>query len=213
MKSTSTLLIVTILTIAASAVHAQISKGVNALGGNLSFNTGTSKSSTGLKQTGTNFSISPSFMTAYENNRAVGFNVNYGYSKNSFGYQKTNTYGAGIFLRQYKSLGKGFYIFAQEALAFDYSKNTTEFSDSLNVPNNKQLYIGVSVNPVLAYDVSKHFQLELLFFNNLIGASYTYGTNTSISSTIKTDNFSLGANLDASQLTSLNIGAKIFFDR
>ncbi|MEP6466160.1 MAG: hypothetical protein ABJB05_07625 [Parafilimonas sp.] len=193
--------------------NAQINKGVNALGGNLSFYTSTVKINAGLKNTGTDFSISPSFMTAYANNRTVGFNVDYGYNKNSFVDQKINTYGAGVFLRQYKPLGKGFYIFAQETLGLDYTKSTSQYIDSVSASNSKQIYVGLTVNPGLAYDVSKHFQLELLFFNNLISVSYSHTTSTSNAPTVKADNFSLGANLDGSQLTSLNVGAKIFFGR
>jgi hypothetical protein len=61
-------------------------------------------------------------MLVYNNNRAVGFSLSYNHLDYSLNDQKTNGYGAGVFLRQYKPLGKSFYLFAQEALNFNYNK-------------------------------------------------------------------------------------------
>ena len=212
MNTKFTLLFLAALTIAVIS-DAQINKGNTALGGNLSFSTSTSKNDGGFKETNTNLLLSPSLMLIYNNNRAVGFSLSYNHFKYSFADQKTNGYGAGVFLRQYKPLGKGFYIFAQEALNFNYSKGGS-VTDSLTAVNNKIYEAGFTVNPGLAYDLSKKFQLELLFFNNLLSIDYSHHDLTQLnSSTIKSDNFSIGANLDGSQLTTLNIGAKIFFGR
>ena len=203
------LLTIAVLLIASTS-HAQINKGVNALGGNLSFGTSSIKNGNN-SFTNTSLLISPSFMTAYKNNRAVGFNLSYQYSKSNYANQKTNGYGTGVFLRQYKPLGKGFYVFAQEALNFQYSKISP---DTTNFINSKTISIAFTANPGIAYDLSKKVQLELLLFNNFLSAEYSYLSSTSIaSSTIKSNNFHIGANLDGSQLTSLNIGAKIFFGR
>ena len=100
------LLTIAVLLIASTS-HAQINKGVNALGGNLSFGTSSIKNGNN-SFTNTSLLISPSFMTAYKNNRAVGFNLSYQYSKSNNANQETNGYGAGVFLRQYKPLGKVF---------------------------------------------------------------------------------------------------------
>jgi len=64
----------------------------------------------------------------------------------------------------------------------------------------------------LAYDLNKKIQFELLFFNDLLSASYFNSTNTS-SSTVKTSQFNFGANTTITDLTTLNVGAKIFFGR
>ncbi len=69
----------------------------------------------------------------------------------------------------------------------------------------------------MAYDLSKRFQLEILFFNDLLSASYNHSkliSHYNGSDLIrKYSSFSAGANFTGSQLTSLNIGAKIFFGR
>jgi len=203
------LLAIAILLIATTS-HAQINKGITALGGNLSFGTASVKTDNGFKQTSTFLTISPSFITAYKDNRAVGFNLSYQYTKNTSASSKFNGYGAGIFLRQYKPLGKSFYVFAQEALNFQYAKNSP---DTINYINSKSINVMFTANLGIAYDLSKKIQLELLLFNNLISAEYSHLKSTTISGIVKSDNFNIGANLDGSQLTSLNIGAKIFFGR
>ncbi len=206
------LLTIAILLIASTS-HAQINKGGTALGGNINFGTSTSKSDNNSKRTVTSFAISPSLMIIYNNNRAVGFNLNYDYTKYNYFDKSANGYGAGIFLRQYKPLGKGFYVFAQEALNFNYRKSLG-IADSAIIYNSKSFDAILTVNPGLAFDLSKRVQLELLFFNNLLAIEYTHFNYSQPNlSSIKTDNFSIGANLDGSQLTSLNIGAKIFFGR
>jgi hypothetical protein len=206
------LLTIAILLIASTS-HAQINKGATVLGGNINFSTQTSKTENDSKRTLTSFAISPSLMIIYNNNRAFGFNINYEYSKYSYFDKPANGYGAGVFLRQYKPLGKGFYVFAQEALNFNYRKSLG-IVDSAILYNSKGYEAILAVNPGLAFDLNKRIQLELLFFNNLLAIDYTrYKYDQPNASDVKIDNFSIGANLDGSQLTSLNIGAKIFFGR
>jgi hypothetical protein len=209
------LLTIAILLIATTS-HAQINKGVKALGGNLSL-TSTTEESPAEKYTNTSFSIAPSFMSVYKDNRAIGFILKYTHNETSYFQLKTNSYGAGIFLRQYKPLGKGFYVFAQESLNFDADQYKSVLSsDTIIVTTAKTKTISVTVNPGLAFDVSKKFQLELLFFNNLLSAGYSH-TDTqpgNLSEPIfKQNSFFINTNLNTSQLTSLNIGAKIFFGR
>jgi len=207
------LLTIAILLIATTS-HAQINKGSFALGGNLSFSTLTSKSES-FKQHQTSVWVSPSLITFYKNNQGLGFNLSYSHL-DSDPSGTSNSYGAGVFLRQYKTLGKGFYIFAQEALGYNYSKGSIDSTTSTSFVNSTSHELSISVNPGIAYDLSKRFQLELLFFNNFLSASYEHSKlemQPNGANAIKLDAFSLGANLTASQLTSLNIGAKIFFGR
>jgi hypothetical protein len=196
--------------------HAQINKGSTALGGNLSFNT-SSVTSPQNKYTNTSVTIAPAFISIYKNNRAFGFALRYTHEETSYFQLKTNSYGAGAFLRQYKFLGKGFYVFAQEALNFDANEfKTVLSSDVIIIADSKEKSINITANPGLAFDVSKKFQLELIFFNNLLSAGYSHTTSKpdNISDPINTENsFFLNTNLDFSQISSLNIGAKIFFGR
>jgi hypothetical protein len=214
MNTKFTLLLFTTLTIAVAS-NAQISKGSSALGGNLSFSTATNNYASG-KQKQSNIFIAPSLMMINKDNHAIGFNIYYSHLNADIS-GKSNVYGAGVFLRQYKPLGKGFYIFAQEALSYNYGKGSVDSSMYYSFVDNISNEINVTVNPGIAYDLSKRFQLELLFFNNLLSASYerskliSHYNGTDLVQ--KFNSFSAGANLAGSQLTSLNIGAKIFFGR
>lgn len=172
MKSTSTLLILTVFTIATSTLHAQIKKGSTALGGNISFYTATSEQNSVNHRTST-FYIAPSLTSFYKENHGVGFDVYYTHS-HSDSNSTYNGYGAGIFLRQYKALAKNFYIFAQEELSYSYSQG-----NFLPVNNGKitQNSASIEVNPGLAYDLDKRIQFELLFFNDLLSINYSHQKN------------------------------------
>jgi len=208
MKSTSTLLILTVFTIATSTLHAQINKGSTALGGNISFYSSTTEDNS-VKYKSTTFFISPSLTSFYKENRAMGFQLEYAHS-HSDSNSTSNSYGAGVFLRQYKTLAKGFYIFAHEQLSYSYSK-----ANYLPYTNGKfiQNAAAIEVNPGLAYDLNKRIQFEVLFFNDLFSASYSNSKNISSIKTTKSSQFNIGANTGITNLTSLNIGAKIFFGR
>jgi hypothetical protein len=103
----------------------------------------------------------------------------------------------------------------QEGLDYSYySAKILPNEESKNTQNS----ISISVNPGLAYDLSKRIQFELLFLNDLLSASYVSSKSPSVSngnpSTYKSNQFSFGANDPGiTNLTSLNIGAKIFFGR
>jgi hypothetical protein len=86
----------------------------------------------------------------------------------------------------------------------------TDSSNFIHV-NNKTYQVSFTVSPGLAYDLGKNFQLEIILLNNLLSATYSH---TDAKATgVKNDNFSIGSNLDFAQISSLNLGAKIFFGR
>jgi len=195
---------------------AQINKGVIALGGNLNFNTLTAKSESD-KRKQTSITISPSFMLFNKDNRAIGFNLNYGHLDVDIS-GSSNTYGAGIFLRQYKPLSKSFYVFAQEALMYNYTKGLVDSSTYYSFVDNRSHQVSLTVNPGIAYDLSKHFQLEVLLFSNLLSVSYSHSQllthdNNGADEMRKYNSLNAGANFSASQLTSLTIGAHFFFGK
>lgn len=203
----------------ALSVSAQISKGSSYLGGNLFFSTNTvtndaSNANAKSKQTG--FGVTPSIGFAYKENRVWGLYLNYNYNKQQGNaYEKTSTYGVGAFLRQYKPLGKNFYLFAQEALLANYSTGQRDYSTYSDV---KAFNANVSLSPGFAYDVSKKFQLELLL-NSMVYASYTHSKvdpKSSIpeSGVSKTTSFNIGSNLNQlAQVGTITVGARFAFGR
>src|SRR5213596_2595306 len=106
-------LVLAVMLCAAVTTKAQVSKGNIVLGGNFSF---TNTSSGSGSPNSTYFFVSPNLGKVYKENRIVGFNLNYGYNGNIDPDLRTSSYGAGIYLAQYRPLGKGFLIFLKESL-------------------------------------------------------------------------------------------------
>jgi len=201
---------------AAIISKAQVSKGNIVLGGNFSFTTSGYGDGSSYS---TYFFVSPSLGKVYKENRIVGFNLNYGYNGNIDPDLRTSSYGAGFYLTQYKPLGKGFLIFLKESLNTYYShlKNYSSTNQGTFISDNKSLSVGITINPGVAYDLSKKIQLELVFLNDLISAGYVHTKNVELGnpSNFRFEQNSFYASTDnsVSNLTSLNIGAKIFFGR
>src|SRR5450432_360457 len=104
---------------ASLASNAQITKGSILLGGNIGFSTQTYNSNSPNEQKSTFLSFIPTCGWAVKDNMVLGFDLDYGYQSSNYpGSEKStsNTYGAGIFLRNYKNLGGKFYIFGQGSL-------------------------------------------------------------------------------------------------
>jgi len=197
---------------------AQVSKGDIIVGGNLGFTTGTQKDVDGNKNSTTNFSIQPSFGKVYKENKIIGIIARYRYLGNGDNSElNTNSYGAGIYLRQYKPLGKGFYVFVQESLNADFNHLKNFYGSPADIQDTKETNLYVTINPGFACDLSKRFQLELLFLNNLISAGYSHQTvkyePSALYNDYKSNYFYINSNFDWSQLSSLNVGVKIFFGR
>lgn len=196
---------------------AQISKENIVLGGNFSFSNTNSGSST---PNITKFTISPSLGKVYKENRIAGFNLNYQYQGNSVDHDlNTSSYGAGIYLAQYKPLGKNFYILIRESLNgnFGHLRYNTIYNSNPAIQDDKNFSLSLTINPGVAYDLNKKIQLELLFLNNLISAGYTTTKSTTEFNTgsfyLKQNNFYATSNSNLAEIASLNIGAKIFFGR
>lgn len=220
------LLLLAIVSTALSA-SAQISKGSSFLGGTLNFSTQKETSeqptstgeTTSIEEKKSTFLISPSIGFAYKENRVWGLSLSYNRVKNEYADNKPsveNYYGAGAFLRQYKPLGKGFYLFAEESLGFSYGKNDYT-SDNNNSSSYKLFSTALSFAPGFAYDVSKKFQLELIM-NNLLYAKYNHSdAKTSIADVprrTQTSNFSVGSNLNGLlESNSISIGGRFVFGR
>ena len=209
MKKTFTLVTLTLLTIASTTLHAQLNKGSIALGGNISFYSVKTEDHSAERHQ-TSLYISPSLTSFYKDNHAVGFHLDY-FHNQSDSSNKANSYGAGVSLRQYKPLGKAFYIFVQEGLDYSYYKNKPSVD---NIQSKfTQNSVSIALNPGVAYDLSKRIQFEILFFNNLLSASYLNQKTESPVNVFKSNQFSFSANTTITDLTTLNVGAKIFFGR
>ncbi|MHA4808011.1 hypothetical protein ACX0G9_07885 [Flavitalea flava] len=204
---------------------AQIKKGVTLLGGDINFNSSKSNSTdpvnnSTFKQTGGGFS--PSFGKAIQDNLIAGFDLSWSGVKTTqdqgatSSVVKSNNYGAGFFLRKYKTLGSGFSLFLQGRLGGYYNKQSNEGSTQLYNSEGKGYTINLGFYPGVAYLLGKHVQLEAGFQNlGLIGYTHSKTTvtspaNNSISSSTS-DNFSLSSGFGSS-LNNFTAGLRFLLD-
>jgi hypothetical protein len=164
--------------------HAQISKGMIMLGGNLSYDKSSFTSSslpgtTPVKST--DLGLNPSFGKAIKDNLVLGFDVTYGHSTGtpSLGYSENgNNFGGGVFIRKYKPLGNGFYLFGQSRIGGGYSHssstspNTEPVSDVTNGFN-----LSLQFAPGIAYALNRKWQLEISL-PNFFAVNYTHSKET-----------------------------------
>src|SRR5687767_3268789 len=106
--------------------------------------------------------FSPLIGKAIKDNLIQGAYMQVGYEKNeynqNYSLKKSNSYGAGIFLRKYSVIKNDFYGFIQGNLGFLFAKYEYEYSSSVN--ENKQTSVGINISPGLSYKISKKLHLE-----------------------------------------------------
>jgi hypothetical protein len=198
---------------------AQFSKGSVLLGGTLAFSGNTSNNSSYDQNVHSGY-FNISLGKAVEENTVIGININYQpYNTNSYYYNgnqqpwpySNNGYGAGIFYRKYKSLGKEFYIFGEAGAGYQGATQTGKNESGTKVlmgsSNGGNLYL----MPGVAYKISKHFFLELtipdIFYAEFISTSTT--TTQPVNQKLKYNGFTIGTSLNAGPLGSVGIGFRL----
>jgi len=175
--------------------HAQISKGSVWLGGNLGFNTSNdyyTKSSA--------YNIYPAVGFAFKNNNVSGLELRFGGShfESKYDTSKSTTKGIGLWDRQYWTIIKRLYVFADFKGSYDATKDD-QGSAIGNSMHSTGWIVGLSASPGISFGVTKWFYLES-GFNNLFYFNYNKKNNTSIDQSGKTtyDSHSAsgGINLD-----------------
>lgn len=200
-----------------AAADAQIKKGAILLGGQLGFSIQKTQTQNFPDTKNSGINISPAFGKAVKDNLVTGVDIFIGYNKYQNIYssdrQTQNDYGLGFFVRKYKELGKGFYLFGQARAGGYY--NSRDYT-STQVPGSSNTMKGYSVQlavyPGLSYAISKKFQLET-GFNNLAYLQFDHSKaihagNTSPSSI--SNGFSLGTSL--SNFSGLTIGFRFLLN-
>jgi len=154
------------------AGRAQIDKGDILLGGNLGFQSLRSSSTSNVPisypTNSTELSINPSFGKAIKNNTVAGFDLTYGHTSYNQGpgqeSNSENTYGGGVFIRRYRPLGNGFYLFGQARLGGSYDH--IGYSNQGTSPGNptaetsSTTSFSFSLFPGIAYALNRHWQVE-----------------------------------------------------
>jgi hypothetical protein len=201
--------------------HAQISKGSIFLGGQINFNSQvTTYAAPGANNSNINsFNFSPAIGKAIKDNTVVGVDLNYvhtGYKQDISSYDQTsNMYGAGVFMRHYVLLGKGFYVFGQGRFGASYNTGKAT-QPALNGPSDdmKGFSLNFGFYPGISYQVSKKLQLET-GFNNLAFVNFQHSkdtqTGTGASPEFTTNNFSIGTSLN--NLASFTLGFRVLLSK
>lgn len=205
---------------------AQIKKGTILLGGDMNFST--SKNTPGDATNGyvvkqTYAGLSPSFGKAIKENVIAGFDLSWAGSKTtqdqsaSHVVSKSNSYGAGLFLRGYKTLGSGFSLFLQGRLGGYYSKGKNEDNTMpQNNTDNKSYTVNLGFYPGVAYLLGKRVQVEA-GFQNLAVVGYSHSENTYTIPggngplTSSGNNFSLSSGFSSS-LNNFTAGVRLLLD-
>jgi hypothetical protein len=158
-----------------SVTEAQISKGSIWLGGNLGFSS--SKNEDQDHSNSNSYSVYPAIGLALRNNNVVGLELNFNrYHRVSSSDTVTTTgKGLGLFDRQYWTMFKRFYVFA------DFEGNYTATTEDYNYSNSSQHSTGklveLSASPGISFSVTKWFFLESAF-NDLFYFNYSKKNKT-----------------------------------
>lgn len=204
-----------------SVAHAQVKKGDILLGGNLTYFDQSqqqySGNATPVTSTSRNLSIAPAFGKAIKDNLVLGFDI--AYTNGKSGYTGTssinsNGFSAGIFLRKYKLLGNGFFLFGQSRLGGSYTHSSQDEPQG-NQPTadvyNSYGFV-LQFFPGIAYALNSKWQLEA-GLPNFFGVSYSNSKET-LSYSNQPDShfnghsFSLQSSITGS--TALSVGLRYF---
>ena len=200
--------------------NAQIKKGTISLGGDLSFYTNSSStqgSSDNSKQN--NLNLSPSIGKAVKDNLVFGIDLSYVHSfsksENNIVKNSGNSFNAGVFLRKYLTLGKGFYLFGQGTAEVGYGTAKTSYQNSsMYKSETKSFGTALAFYPGASYAISKKFQVEA-GFRNLVYAGYSHSeqetTQAPNSTTTKSKGNSFQIGTTANSITSFTMGFRVFF--
>ncbi|MDO6433794.1 autotransporter domain-containing protein [Flavitalea sp. BT771] len=189
--------------------NAQIKKGDILLGGNVNFNTSNVKPDSYASDQ-TFFAISPSIAKAVKDDLIVGLTLSYAHTRTKGGTPSTistiDSYGLGVFVRRYKSLGANFALFAEGNLSGAYQQNNSYPDGAPKPPANKGYSINAGFYPGIAYFISRHVQVET-GMQNLFYAQYGHSKLGDGADNVKSNSFSLGTGLNKT-LDNFVVGIK-----
>lgn len=199
--------------------NAQIKKDAVLLGGQVSLYQSKQEdvnTVSGNKINGANFNITAG--KAIKENTIIGVYGNYGQSKmeNTFSVSTSNKSvntitGAGVFVRKYKGLGKGFYFFGEINAGYEGNRQEYENNNGItvNTSTTKENGAKLGLTPGLSYQLFKKLQLEVLM-QSFAGLRYGKSkTNASTGDVSKGDYFQLNSSLNSSLLSGTAIGFRL----
>lgn len=198
-------------------VKAQIKQGSILVGGAVYYtNTHTKNSNGEMSQKENTGFIDLSVGKAIKENSVVGIHLEFSPAvSNSFNdgnivYKtKTTGYGAGVFYRKYKTLGKDFYFFLEAGADYLYGEQKTKDASGNKLQNNTYSLANLSLSPGISYKVFKNLDLEVSI-PQLIALQYQVNKTNGVTQTSQ-NQFNFKTNLNASTLNNLSVGFRLIF--
>jgi hypothetical protein len=206
---------IAVLVCSTSLLSAQVKKGSILLGGQLYYSTGTTESGD-FKTKSSGGSIGVSIGKAIKENTVAGLNLSFSPRKevNVIKWPDTanvsiHNSNYGVFIRQYKQVAKGLFLFGEAEAGYTRATQTEEYKNITGDVSYKQQAVYISLAPGLAYQLLKKMQVELML-SNLLSLRYlvteTESDITQVTNT-KRKEFSFYSNLNSnSSLGGLAIG-------
>ena len=165
-----------------SLLNAQITKGTVLIGGDVGISGSKYKNENPAYSQyvleSQSYSINPSAGWAVKENLVVGGRLIFNFS--DYEQQsspnltsKNHNIGAGIFIRKYQPLGKSFYLFGDAGVG---AQSVYRLIEPLQQPFNYKetgYAISATIFPGIAYQVNRHFLLEVAL-NNLLSVGYEH---------------------------------------
>lgn len=217
MKKVITLSITSIFCIVFAA-NAQINKGSIMLGGVFSGSFNNLKDPDTIALKTNTITIQPSIGLAIDTNTILGVALYYGNKTDKYFTinEKTKNFGAGIFFRKYKQLGKNFYLFGEGDLlyshsSYDYSSINPNGSEYDSKGNAIQFYI----TPGIAYSLTRSLQLEA-GLQNIIAVFYSTTNEKALTpgnQDYKTSGAGFSSSLNPVQLSGIFVGVRFLFNK
>jgi len=196
----------------ACMAHAQLKKGDILLGGNINFSKQTTKPlNSNYPGFGdqTTIGFYPSIARAIKDDLLVGLNLTYAYFKSTNAYGNISTqdsYGLGVFIRKYKTLGAGFALFAEGDLGGAYTLSNNYADGGAKPPANESYTVSAGFYPGIAYFIGKHVQLET-GLQNLGYIQYGHAKMGQDTQEVESNSFSVGTGLSQA-LSNFVVGVK-----
>ena len=208
-------LLTSILLITFMAGKAQFTTGKYSLGGDLNFSSENTKGSD-VKNQAVNVTIS--FGKVVKENTLVGINLSYGHFnfENITEFdQKLNQYGAGIFYRKYKRLGKDFHLFGDGDLNYAYTEGIVTYENARKKVIDNEVSINLKAG--LSYSLTRKMQIELIM-PNIVGIGYSqekykYSDPNPFKVTPDNNTFSFLTNIDGNLLSNFGVGFKFILGK
>lgn len=195
--------------------NSQIRGGALFLGGSLGVGAqkGSSEPGTGDSKTnGLYFSLA--IGKAIKENLILGAIMENGYSnsESAFSTYESRQYGAGVFLRKYMPLGKGFYLFGEGSFRGSFKKNESGYPNQppITATLTKEWALIAGLYPGVAYAVNNKIQLEV-GLNNIAYVRYLNTTIEGPNSKGESNGLDIGTNLG--NTGALTVGLRFLLNR